>query len=758
MGKKHESAWLPILPILFYFIISMIASKIGVFVDESDNIYGGYLINHGYSIYRDFFSHHAPFPYYWVAWIFKWLGGSVLTARWSLVALELVVWSMVIKITRYWRPTAIFLILYSTIKILYFGQMVIYHVFVGIASAALFAIMLYILTRENVQKNIVWISVVVLATMAFWSDLQSVYVISVILLFLLLHQNSRKMFFKLVFSMFIVNLAIVITMWSSGVLDDFIRDGIKFNLEIYSKYTNAVRVLWFNQILDQMLHAFYFYRFDWFQLTGWTDLGTLSDPNRWWLTGGLYRLSLIVLSMLLVFRRKLTAALFVYLYGSTLIVRASSYFHSLPFVMTSLFSLSFLIAKGLYQPLISSKKIVDFDPRFPPILWKTLRFVIKMLCLMGIWLGVYGAYQTFRASSNTFFDFQKNYYDQIIREISDISCNNRNVYLGFFPGDPMVHFLSGLHPVSRFTYLFPWTVEVGLEETINQLNHKKSIVLIDMNGIIWSRYRVKDYLSELIQYLNNNYLLIRDGVYVSHDLALDCLFNSPKIPYSYFSYIEWFIKMFGEREEKNLIILTENVDHMNYFKSVSGKIRLINPINGMLWPISSACYLAFPDSLKIKLFEWRLRGTWEEVPFMGLRWWLLCEEDPSASFRDLRPLETWEKGIALLEFAVRGDLVPGGLLEVEHLWRYEGQELSEPIVFYNHLLKDGQLVAQADGVSVSSDQWHKGDVIGARFIIRIPDPLPPGAYQLRVGLYTWPSLQRLTTLHGEDGFILRSWR
>jgi len=45
-----------------------------------------------------------------------------------------------------------FLVLYSAIKSIYFGQMVIYHVFVGITSTALFAIMLYILTKENATK------------------------------------------------------------------------------------------------------------------------------------------------------------------------------------------------------------------------------------------------------------------------------------------------------------------------------------------------------------------------------------------------------------------------------------------------------------------------------------------------------------------------------------------------------------------------------------------------------------------------------
>jgi|GEM_PF-1716632 len=757
MGKKLESGWLPILLILLYFSISVYSSKIGVFVDESDNIYGGHLINHGYLIYQDFFSHHAPFPYYWVAWIFKVLGESILVARWSIIALELIVWSIAIKITKYRQPITVFLVLYSAIKSIYFGQMVIYHVFVGITSTALFAITLYILTKENATKNAGWISTALLGTIALWSDLQSIYLIGVVLVFLLLYRKSRKMFLRVVFLMFIINFVVIITMWKMGILDNFIRDAVKFNLEIYSKYTNAVRISWFNQILNQMSNAFYVYRLDLFPIVGWPDVRVLSDPNRWWLTGGLYRLSFIFLTIFWLSQRKLMAAFFVYLYGATVIVRSPSYFHSIPFVMASLFALSFLITNGLHRLLIFLKNHTNFDPLFTKI-WKMLSFVVVLLGIMGMWLSVYGAYRTFQMGTNTFFDFQKNYYNQIIREINDLSCGNRDVYLGFFPGDPMVHFLSGLYPVSRFIYLFPWTAEIGLEETIRQLNHKKSVVFIDVNGIIWSKYRVKDYLSELIQHLNRNYLLIKEGMYVSYNLAASCLFESSEISPLYFNSIAWFIKTFEKHEEKHLIILTENVARMDYFKSISDKVRLVNPINGMLWPNGPVCYLVLPDSLRTTLSGWKMRGTWEEVPFMGLRWRVFCEKDPLAPFQDLRPLQTWEKGIALLGFTIRGDLVPGGLLEVEHLWRYEGQSLSEPIVFYNHLLKEGQLVAQADGVSVSSDQWRRGDVIGARFIIRIPDSVPPGVYQLRIGLYTWPSLQRLNTLHGEDGFTLRTWR
>src|SRR5579883_408051 len=48
------------------------------FVDESDNFLGGYLIAHGEVLYRDYFSHHMPLPYYLAA-VASLLGVSSLT-------------------------------------------------------------------------------------------------------------------------------------------------------------------------------------------------------------------------------------------------------------------------------------------------------------------------------------------------------------------------------------------------------------------------------------------------------------------------------------------------------------------------------------------------------------------------------------------------------------------------------------------------------------------------------------------------------
>src|SRR5579883_2562726 len=87
------------------------------FVDESDNFLGGYLIAHGEVLYRDYFSHHMPLPYYLAA-IPALLGAHDLggfRAFTSLVILAF--WAYIV--VRFWKriPPAILSVLILTIAI-----------------------------------------------------------------------------------------------------------------------------------------------------------------------------------------------------------------------------------------------------------------------------------------------------------------------------------------------------------------------------------------------------------------------------------------------------------------------------------------------------------------------------------------------------------------------------------------------------------------------------------------------------------------
>jgi hypothetical protein len=65
----------------------------------------------------------------------------------------------------------------------------------------------------------------------------------------------------------------------------------------------------------------------------------------------------------------------------------------------------------------------------------------------------------------------------------------------------------------------------------------------------------------------------------------------------------------------------------------------------------------------------------------------------------------------------------------------------------------GELVAQADrqpvGGLAPTYRWQAGDLVSDPYTISLPPDLPPGAYQIRTGLYASDTLLRLPAV-GEN--------
>jgi hypothetical protein len=83
-------------------------------------------------------------------------------------------------------------------------------------------------------------------------------------------------------------------------------------------------------------------------------------------------------------------------------------------------------------------------------------------------------------------------------------------------------------------------------------------------------------------------------------------------------------------------------------------------------------------------------------------------------------------------------------------------ELSDQYVVFVHLLSsDGKLVAQHDAPPVGgvlpSSAWSPGTVFTYPVRVDLPDGLPAGDYRLQVGVYLWPSLERLPVLEDVPG-------
>ncbi|MDX1612880.1 MAG: glycosyltransferase family 39 protein [Candidatus Promineifilaceae bacterium] len=94
-------------------------------------------------------------------------------------------------------------------------------------------------------------------------------------------------------------------------------------------------------------------------------------------------------------------------------------------------------------------------------------------------------------------------------------------------------------------------------------------------------------------------------------------------------------------------------------------------------------------------------------------------------------------------------LRPGDELRLVSLW--QAQHPLPDAVLFSHLLgDDGRPLAQDDRLDVRGYGWHAGDLFLQLHTFLVPSELPSGRYELAVGLYTQPDLQRLPAVVGDQ--------
>ena len=92
----------------------------------------------------------------------------------------------------------------------------------------------------------------------------------------------------------------------------------------------------------------------------------------------------------------------------------------------------------------------------------------------------------------------------------------------------------------------------------------------------------------------------------------------------------------------------------------------------------------------------------------------------------------------------------GDTLAVHLVWLAR-EPMEESYKVFIHVIDDqGKLLAQADsrpqGYASNTNRWIPGQVVADRFEVPLPPDVPPGRYQVRVGLYNEADGQRLPVL------------
>jgi hypothetical protein len=95
---------------------------------------------------------------------------------------------------------------------------------------------------------------------------------------------------------------------------------------------------------------------------------------------------------------------------------------------------------------------------------------------------------------------------------------------------------------------------------------------------------------------------------------------------------------------------------------------------------------------------------------------------------------------------------PGSSLHLALYWQAQAEMEQDYTVFVHLLDAEGRLVAQHDGQPGGGDlltsSWVRGEVIADEHPLGLDPNLPTGSYRLEVGLYLWPTMERLPVLDG----------
>jgi hypothetical protein len=127
---------------------------------------------------------------------------------------------------------------------------------------------------------------------------------------------------------------------------------------------------------------------------------------------------------------------------------------------------------------------------------------------------------------------------------------------------------------------------------------------------------------------------------------------------------------------------------------------------------------------------------------------------PSEPLSERTVQATFGQNIILQDGQVLPALQPGAVLPVDLRWQASQPTADNYHVFVHLLDEQDQRIAQSDGQPAlwtrPTSSWQPGEIIEDRHALCLPADLPPGDYQLIVGLYLPQNGQRLATGDGKS--------
>jgi hypothetical protein len=491
------------------FVLGCVTIYHGQFVDEADNLVLGSQILRGEHLYKDLFSHHFPFAYYWSAFVIAIAGKSIFFTRLSVWIFQIGSIALAMRVSGFRFALALTALIWSILRPIYRGNFVLYSAFSSVALLFLFAIIVSILVGKSKPRRSVSIAIGIYAALAILSDPLSVYPVGIGLLALILRDTRQGLLAG--GTMLGGGLLYGFYLTATQSINEFWEQAVLFNAQVYSHYhfSNPNRLRLFGEMLIKGMDITnpVWWTFDPFKPI--TMIYTQFD--QWAFTGLFFRLVVFLSVVILAVKKFWAAAVFIYLYiGSVLVINPGD-FRGTPFVLCAVF---------LVCGMISGDWLAEDGSRTIHYTRIILSILLSLIVTWVLFTSI-----NYYAQSRGLLRPEPHFQSMVAeaKRIKAFTCDIPGVSLAHYPGGIYLHWFTGLPPATRYVYLWPWVAQVGMEEVIRDLDREdKLAIVVRYDDVIWERYSTRDYLRPLDEFLARRYVPVREGIFQSPALAAKC--------------------------------------------------------------------------------------------------------------------------------------------------------------------------------------------------------------------------------------------
>ena len=452
----------------FYAVIAFSLRNHQTFIDEGAALDLGSGVLKGLTLYRDLFHHHLPLPVYIAAIVTRFAGVSLPSIRMFVFLLQAGVFAALVFVSRAPFAVAFAAVVWALISPYYFGNMLLYDTLAALGGMVLGVLVFSAIARGMEASKRMFVMLAIAGIVVSLSNpffVVAAFVATGSLVFA--KQIPRAFVLKLWTVIGAALAAFVLYLASTGSLKAFYADVFTFNTTIYQHYAP----LDIAGSLRRQLLLLDLFNPDWYRSLNplHFDESSFSPPfDQWLFSGFFYRAVALGACLVFCLRREYKTAAFLYAFLVILPLRGDEGLHAMPFVVFSLFLLGVLIEECMSMARPSGY------------------IILALCCVSTLVLGLAGARYLKKHAFQSDFDVllaESRYIREAARGRSDVE-------LGHLPDGNYMYYLTGLRPVSRFVYYYPWIAEFGHAEMDRDLAREADrtnvLLVLDIDGNVWN--------------------------------------------------------------------------------------------------------------------------------------------------------------------------------------------------------------------------------------------------------------------------------